>query len=90
MKYLVFALWVGSLGLAGADDWKRHLSPRLRESFGPMLREDWKPQEAARLTPQEKEQMQNLWDRIKTAPMVPASPPVPPAPAGTPSVPAKP
>ena len=60
---------------ASADDWTQKLSPRMREAFKGMARDDWKPQQAAQLTEQEKRDWTALWEKIEKAPS-PAPPPV--------------
>ncbi|MBS2035072.1 hypothetical protein JST97_08785 [bacterium] len=62
------------LGLpASAEDWKEKLSPRMREAFKDMSRDDWKPQKAATLSDKEKNELRNLWDSLHRVPV--ASPP---------------
>jgi len=56
---------------AYADDWKAKLSPRMREAFKEMAREDWKPQKTATLSEKEKSEMRNLWEALQKTPVVP-------------------
>jgi hypothetical protein len=66
-----FLLLIGLASGAAADDWTAHLSPRLREAFKTMVRDDWKPQRAAELTPQEKREWTALWEKVQAAPAPP-------------------
>ena len=59
---------------AYADDWKDKLSPRMRESFKDMAREDWKPQKAASLSEKEKNELRNLWETLHKVPVVKPAP----------------
>ena len=59
---------------AYADDWKDKLSPRMRESFKDMAREDWKPQKAASLSEKEKNELRNLWETLHKVPVVQPAP----------------
>jgi len=74
-KYCVLALLL--CASAYADDWKDKLSPRMREAFKDLAREDWKPQKAATLSEKEKTEFRNLWEVLQKTPilqMVPAKP----------------
>jgi hypothetical protein len=69
-------LWLALLtsGAVGAEDWTRHMSPRMREAFAPMVRSDWKPQREVELTGKEKEQLQELFrplvDQVRRRPVL--------------------
>lgn len=49
---------------ATADDWAHHLSPRTREKFAPMLREDWDPKRDVQLTDKEKAELRELFQPL--------------------------
>ena len=78
MKAVLFILLL-ALPLA-ADDWKDKLSPRMRESFKDMTREDWKPQKAATLSEKEKAELRNLWETLQKVPVAQPAPARAPAP----------
>jgi hypothetical protein len=75
----VFFILLLALPLA-ADDWKDKLSPRMREAFKDMTREDWKPQKAATLSEKEKAELRNLWESLQKVPVAQPAPPPAPAP----------
>lgn len=78
MKAVLFIILL-ALPLA-ADDWKDKLSPRMRESFKDMTREDWKPQKAATLSEKEKAELRNLWETLQKVPVARPAPAPAPAP----------
>lgn len=78
MKAVLFIILL-ALPLA-ADDWKVKLSPRMRESFKDMTREDWKPQKAATLSEKEKAELRNLWESLQKVPVARPAPAPAPAP----------
>ncbi len=64
------------MSVANAEEWTNKLSPRMREAFKTMARDDWKPQRAAELSEQEKRDLKALWDKVQQAPPLPEPPPV--------------
>ena len=78
MKAVLFVILL-ALPLA-ADDWKDKLSPRMRESFKDMTREDWKPQKAATLSEKEKAELRNLGESLQKVPVARPAPAPAPAP----------
>lgn len=75
MKTLILTLLL--LSPVVAEDWKDKLSPRMREAFKDMSREDWKPQKAATLSEKEKAELRSLWESLHKVPVAPA--PAPPS-----------
>lgn len=59
---LLSIAWVSA---AGADNWTEQMSPRLKEAFRPMLRDDWKPQREVELTPSERRQLLQSYEVLK-------------------------
>lgn len=59
---LLSTAWVS---VAGADNWTEQLSPRMRDAFRPMLRDDWKPQREVELTSNERQQLLQSYEVLK-------------------------
>ena len=68
MKTFVCILLLASV--ASAEDWTARLSPRMREAFQPMARDNWKPQQAAELSDKERREWTALWAKLQQAPVV--------------------
>lgn len=83
MKTSLLMLLLLACQPALADDWTARLSPRMREAFKEMLRDDWKPQKAAELTEREKREWSEFLEYVRKTPEPTPSPP-PPEPARPP------
>jgi hypothetical protein len=52
---------------AFSEPWTSKLSPRMREAFKAMARDDWKPQQAAELSPSEAKDLRQMWKSVQEA-----------------------
>lgn len=77
MKTFFVLLLLAAPGFA--EDWTAQLSPRMREAFKDMIRDDWKPQKAAQLTEREKREWTEFWQYVEKN-QAPGPPPLAPQP----------
>lgn len=77
MKKLLILALLTSPGWS--EPWTNKLSPRMREAFKSMARDDWKPQQAAELTPTEKRDLQQFWKSAQQSQVPKVLPPTQPS-----------